>query len=382
MKPSFETTTLIAAIGMIIYALYAVERYAMYEWCSVPYHFNLWKDIQERLMFDLLPLSLIIAGLGLYQQRPTNATRPFRILTICLFVALIGTLVFSPLYTYSIIGIGSIFPPIYWRVLLLIAGIIWLFMLRHHPLEDASPHSYQVTLAISMAILALPIVLETISGIALLSGREYVIGFNSGAIKTWVKFIAPVLPLIHFVFPNLKEINLTRNSHCVPSSSEERTFRRNKIFSTIMVIVSLVAFCLTIYCAKMLNVLYLRQHLYIMNHDSTSLIYKTIGLIGMCTFFVSAFIAWVVLSIMAFRQLPNPRGYKIYNIVCQIITWGSFGATFLAPDGMDEVFGTIFLISFCAFFITTAIRVISYSFPTGIDKLKGIKLKENAIIPD
>ena len=108
MKPSFETTTLIAAIGMIIYALYAVERYAMYEWCSVPYHFNLWKDIQERLMFDLLPLSLIIVGLGLYQQRPTNATRPFRILTICLFVALIGTLVFSPLYTYSIIGIGSI----------------------------------------------------------------------------------------------------------------------------------------------------------------------------------------------------------------------------------------------------------------------------------
>ena len=382
MKPSFKTTTLIAAIGMIIYALYVVARYIIYYAYPTAYCYDLWKDIQERLMFDLLPLSLIIAGLGLYQQRPTNATRPFRILTICFFVALIGTLVFSPLYTYSIIGIGSIFPPIYWRVLLLIAGIIWLFMLRHQPLEDASPHSYQVTLAISMAILALPIVLETISGIALLSGREYVIGLNSGAIKTWVKFIAPVLPLIHFVFPNLKEINLTRNSHCVPGSSEERTFRRNKIFSTIMVIVSLVAFCLTIYCAKMLNVLYLRQDLYIMNHDSTSLSYKTIGLIGMYTFFVSAFIAWVVLSIMAFRQLPNPRGYKIYNIVCQIITWGSFGATFLAPDGMDEVFGTIFLISFCAFFITTAIRVISYSFPTGIDKLKGIKLKENAIIPD
>ena len=382
MKPSFETTTLIAAIGMIIYALYVVARYIIYYAYPTAYCYDLWPDIQERLMFDLLPLSLIIAGLGLYQQRPTNATRPFRILTICFFVALIGTLVFSPLYTYSIIGFGSIFPPIYWRVLLLIAGIIWFFMLRHQPLEDASPHSYQVTLAISMALLALPIVLETISGIALLSGREYVIGLNSGAIKTWVKFIAPVLPLIHFVFPSIKEINLTRNSHCVPGSLAERTFRRNKIFSTIMVIVSLVAFCLTIYCAKMLNVLYLRQDLYIMNHDSTSLSYKTIGLIGMYTFFVSAFIAWVVLSIMAFRQLPNPRGYKIYNIVCQIITWGSFGATFLAPDGMDEVFGTIFLISFCAFFITTAIRVISYSFPTGIDKLKGIKLKENAIIPD
>ena len=366
MKPSFKTTTLIAAIGMIIYALYVVARYIIYYAYPTAYCYDLWPDIRTRLMFDLLPLSLIIAGIGLYQQRPTNVTKPFRILTICLFVALIGTLVFSPLYTYSIIGFGSIFPPIYWRVLLLIAGIVWLFMLKNQPLEEASPRSYQVTLAISMALLALPVVLEAISGIALLSGREHVIGLNSGAIKTWVKFVAPVLPLIHFVFPNLKEVNLTRNSHCVPGSSAERTFRRNKIVTAVMVIVSLVAFCLTVYCAKMLNVLYLRQHLYIMNHESTSLIYKTIGLIGVCTFCVSALMAWIMLSVMAFRQLPDPRGYKIYNAVCQCLILVSLilSVVLIRIDNpAQDLFVGIFIASFSAFYITTAIRAVFYSLP-------------------
>ncbi len=366
MKPSFKTTTLVAAIGMIIYALYVVARYIIYYAYPTAYCYDLWPGIRVRMMFDLLPLSLIVAGLGLYQQRPKNTTKPFRILTICLFVSLIGTLVFSRIDTFPHIGLEPIFPPIYWRVLLLIAGIVWLFMLRNQPLEEASPRSYQVTLAVSMALLALPIVLETISGIALLSGREYVLGLNSDAIKTWVKFIAPVLPLIHFVFPSIKEINLTRNSHCVSGSLAERTFLRNKTFAVVIVIISIVAVCLTIFCAKMVNVLYLRQHLYIPNDESTSLLFKTIGLIGVCTFCVSTFFAWIMLSIMAFRQLPNPRGYKIYNIVCLCLILVSFMVSMVLTridSPAQDLFVGVFITSFSAFYITTAIRAVSYSLP-------------------
>lgn len=82
-----------------------------------------------------------------------------------------------------------------------------------------------------------------------------------------------------------------------------------------------------------------------------------------CIAFFAFLISWIMLSIMAFRQLSNPRGYKIYNIVCQIITWGSLLVAFLVSDGMDERFATLFLISFSTFFITTTIRVISYSLP-------------------
>lgn len=376
MKPSFKTTTLTAAIGMIVYTIYGLTRYAIHEFWPIPYHYDLWYDIIERIILDILPISLIFAGVGLWNYCPSNnESQSFRIFTICLFIALIGTLLFSPLYTYSIVGLEYIFPPIFWRAIILISGIVWLFMFRRQPFEETSPRSYRVTLILAMLLLALPMVLEAISGISLLCGRDIVLGLNSGAIKSWVKYIAPILPLVHFVFPRIEKINYMCNNHCTPGSYERHTFKRNRMITLVVVGITIVSFVLAFVSYTLSYRLYYRNlPLYEFMHAISS--YTG------CLTFLAGIISWIMLSIMAFRQLPNPRGYKIYNIVCQIITWGSFGATFLAPDGMDEVFGTIFLISFCAFFITTAIRVISYSFPTGIDKLKGIELKEGAIIPD
>lgn len=314
MTSSFKTITLIAAIGMIVYTAYVLTRYAIHEFWPMPYHYDLWNDIIERLFFDVQSVSLIIAGIGLWKYRPSEpASKPFRIFTACLLIALIGTLSVSPLYTYSIVGLGYFFPPICWRVLLLISGMVWLFILRDQPIEEASSRSYRVTLILSMLLLALPIILEITSGIALLCGRELVLNLSSAAIKSWVKYIAPTLVLVHFVFPQIKAINTTRNSHCMPGSYHERTFKRNRMITLVLVGVMVIS-----------------------------------GIVGMAIF---------------------------HGVICHEVA-------FLAPNGVDEVFGMIFVISFCAFFITTAIRVISYSFPTGIDKLKGIEIKEEAIIPD
>jgi len=213
-KLSFKTTTLIAAIGMIVYTIYVVVRYAIREFFPVPYHYDLLNDICVCLIFDILPLSLIIAGIGLWKHRPSKAaSKSFHLFTICLFVALVGTLLFSPLYTYPIVGIGHLFPPIYWRAIMLISGIVWLFMLRIQPMEDATPRSYQVTLIIAMTLLALPIILEAISGLSLVLGGE-IFCFNSAAIKTWVKYIAPVLLLSQFIpyRTKLKGIKLKENA--------------------------------------------------------------------------------------------------------------------------------------------------------------------------
>lgn len=375
MKTSFKTTTLIAAIGMIVYTVYLAANYVLTPYFD-SYSYDLAVDIRIRLIYDILPISLIIAGIGLWKQRPSDAaSKSFRVFTKCFFVALVGTLVFSPLYTIQIAGSAYIFPSIYWRAFMLISGIVWLFMLRHQPLEEASQRSYRVTLILAMLLLALPMVLEAISGISLLCGRDIVLGLNSGAIKSWVKYIAPILPLVHFVFPRIEKINYMCNNHCTPGSYERRTFKRNRMITLVVVGITIVSFVLAFVSYTLSYRLYYRNlPLYEFMHAISSY--------AGCLTFLAGIISWIMLSIMAFRQLPNPRGYKIYNIVCQIITWGSFGATFFAPDGMDEVFGTIFLISFCAFFVTTTIRVISYSLPTGIDKLKGIELKEDAIIPN
>lgn len=208
MKPTFKTTTHIAAIGMIVYTLYIAARFLIHLIHPMPYHYVLWEDICERLILDILPLSLMIAGIGLWNPstgeapqppkggvKPVEVSKPFRILTLCLLAALGCTLILSPLYVFSIAGVTSLFPPFLWRVVLMVAGIIWLFMLGNRTPGASVSRPFRVTLAIAMALLALPVILEAISGIALLCGNETVLGLRSGVIQTWVKYIAPILPL-------------------------------------------------------------------------------------------------------------------------------------------------------------------------------------------
>jgi hypothetical protein len=246
-------------------------------------------------------------------------------------------------------------PSIYWRALLLISGIIWLFMLRDQPVEEASPRSYQVTLIVAMLALAFPFVLEIASGISCLCSGV-VLSLSSGSIQSWVNYIAPIMILTHFVFPQIKAINSTRNSHCTPGSEAERTFKRNRKITLVAAGSAIVFLCLGYvgYCVSK------RFH-----HPGGMVLsaLEYIAFFDYCIAFFAFLISWIMLSIMAFRQLPNPLGYKIYNIVCQIITWGSLLVAFLVSDGMDERFATLFLISFSTFFITTTIRVISYSLP-------------------
>lgn len=205
MKPSFKTSIFIAAFGIIIYTIFVVTRYILNKCNPESYHYDLWSDICVRVIFDILPLCLIVAGIGLWNFRPAkNASKAFRVFTICIFAALVVTLLLSPLFTAQIAGIAYLFPPIYWRVLLLVSGIVWLFMLLRQPLEETSNRSYRATLVLAMILLALPIILELISGISLLCGRDAVLGLGSGAIKTWVKYIAPILPLAHFIFLRVK----------------------------------------------------------------------------------------------------------------------------------------------------------------------------------
>lgn len=199
MKLSFKTTTRIAAIGMIIYTLFIVTLFLIRHIDPTPYHFILWEDICVRLMLNILPLSLIIAGIGLWKEKPATVSKPFRILTISLLAALGGTLILSPFYVHSLLGITPIFPPFFWRVILCVASIIWLFMLGYQTTEKTPSLSFRVMLIIAMALLALPIVLEVISGINLLFNHS-ILGLRSDVIQTWVKYIAPILPLGYLSF--------------------------------------------------------------------------------------------------------------------------------------------------------------------------------------
>ena len=47
-KPSFKTTTLIAAIGMIMFTLYVTARYIIQDFGWIHYHYSLGYDIRVR----------------------------------------------------------------------------------------------------------------------------------------------------------------------------------------------------------------------------------------------------------------------------------------------------------------------------------------------
>lgn len=363
MRPSFKTTTLIAAIGTIAYSLYVLIRYTIHEFWPVPYHYDLWNDICVRLIFDILPISLIIAGIGLLKYRPSQAaSKSFRVFTECLFWAMLATLVLSELSTVRIGGSPYFFPSIYWRAAMLISGIVWLFMLMRQPLEEASPRSYRVTLIFAMAALALPIVLEMISGLSLALGSE-IFCFDSSGVKSWVRWIAPTMVLAHFVFPQIKAIYTTRNSHCAADSFAERTFNRNRAITICMVGLAILSFALCRIFVPAHEDYYIR-HYHMDNYNETMYhVLQILSIISLCTLGISCVISWIMLSIMAFRQLPNPVGYKIFNIVSHVLTWGSLLTACLVPNGVDETFVILFLLSFVIFFVITAIRVISYSLP-------------------
>lgn len=364
MTSSFKTTTLIAAIGMIVYTMYVVTRYAIHEFCSLPpYHYDLWEDIRVRLIIDILPISFIIAGVGLWHYRPSNAaSKSFRIFTVCIFCALPAPLILSDITIIHIGGSPYFFPSIYWRAIMLISGIIWLFMLLRQPLEEASPRSYRVTLIFAMVALALPIVLEMISGFSLALGGE-IFCFDSSVIKSWVRWIAPTMVLTHFVFPQFGFINTMRNNHCTTDSYDERTFNRNRAITICMVGLAILSFALCQIFVPACEDYYIR-HYHMGNYNDMMYNHlQVLSTISLCTLGISCLISWIMLSIMAFRQLPNPLGYKIFNIVCQVLTWGSFSTAFFVPYTVEEKLAMLFFLSFCVFFVTTTIRVISYSLP-------------------
>jgi len=228
-------------------------------------------------------------------------------------------------------------------------------MLRNQPVEEASPRSYQVTLIVAMLALAFPFVLEIASGISCLCSG-LVLSLSSGSIQSWVNYIAPIMILTHFVFPQIKAINTTRNSHCTPGSDAERTFKRNRKITLIAAGSAIVFLCLG-YVA-----FYVSKRFHHPGGMELSIM-EYIAFFDYCIAFFAFLISWIMLSIMAFRQLPNPRGYKIYNNACQVLTWGSLLVAFLVPNDLDKTFALLFLISFSTFFITTTIRVISYSLP-------------------
>lgn len=197
MKLSFKTTTLIAAIGMSIYTIYIVIRYAIHILYYCPYHFDLVEDICQRIVTDSILIAMIIAGIALLQYRPLSHTsRSFRIYTIVLATLLFLTALLCsiPFLGVYINGARFFVPDVEWRIIFLIMGIVWLVMLSRQEVTERPSISFRFIIYCGMIVLCIPMLLEMISGISLLCSGK-ILFLHSSCIRSWVRHFVPTIIL-------------------------------------------------------------------------------------------------------------------------------------------------------------------------------------------
>ena len=183
---------LCAAFGELAYTAYLVVRFIISTVYPVKYHFDLLQDICQRSISDILLVSIIIACFALIQSFPKQTTKPFRIFTFC-FAALLATSTITALiHPYLYFGAYYCFLPFWLRITLLVVGFIWLLLLARQQEETTMPKALKVIFYIGIAFLALPILLEIMSGISyLFSG--HLLFLHSLAIRSWVRLLVPAI---------------------------------------------------------------------------------------------------------------------------------------------------------------------------------------------
>jgi hypothetical protein len=195
MKPSFKTTTLIAAIGMGCFIAFSAVFYSIRTLLPCPYQYDLLQDIAVRSCMDVLLISLIVAGAALLTCRPTkDVTKPFRILTYVLALLLVLALISTPIIGQIRL---SFWPPLWLRFVLMIVGCVWLCLLSLQEAAEPTPRAFRIALICGIIVLAFPMVCEIISGISLLCSG-HILYLHSSVAYTWVRYIVPTVFLLWY----------------------------------------------------------------------------------------------------------------------------------------------------------------------------------------
>lgn len=197
MKPSFKTTTLIAAIGMIVYSLTEITWILRHLFVLDTLHFMQLREVLGGINIGVLLISMGLACFALCKYRPIrNVSRSFRRLTIVLSVLLALTMLIctSPINLIRINGAWFFYPDFWWRILLLVMGVTWLFKLSRQETTEQTPKAFKTAAICGMIILALPIFLGLISEASYVC-TDKLLFLRSTCVSTWVRYIVPTIIL-------------------------------------------------------------------------------------------------------------------------------------------------------------------------------------------
>lgn len=268
--------------------------------------------------------------------------------------------------------------PVVFRVIFDLLGCAWLMMLVFLPSNTQLPKGLRSLVWLGIGLIGMLWVLQLMSGISYLT-TGHIMMFHSHALGNWLRYLVPTILLCCYSLylldkwpsPKQSAILLTHNSHCTPFSVFEQSY-------PVMRIIALVGIGVALFFSYIVRF----RFPFFEKYDY---------LIGIALLILVG-ILWLLLTFIAFFQLPNPRGYKIFNWIflflniCYpigIILVVCFEGN-IRIENISEVLLIISFFSIIPYILFTGIRAYLYTMPKrqGIDKLKGIKLKDGAIIPD
>lgn len=212
MKNSLKTTTLIAAIGITLYAIHIALRYID------PIHiafnaafgaYSIGRELYFAAWYAFLfacMISIMVAAL----KANTNTEAPqksFRIVTYILSGSLLIASVEAMILPIRITGVYYLVLSDFWRIVLPILGSVWAWMLCRQSSAGTISKSLRIAMIIGACVLCIPILLQLISGISYLC-TDHILFLRSWAIYSFVKVLVPTILLCWYSIDCLRTKNL------------------------------------------------------------------------------------------------------------------------------------------------------------------------------
>ena len=372
----------LSAITLSLYVIWEIAKQTPL--CASLYREYIWRHPLRDELYCLPYIWLflggvllaLIASLCCVREAAQPVTKLHKHSTIALSILTLFVTAWAIVHSVQVYGAAFLYVPAWLRIIVDVAGCAWLWLIVFRPANQQLPKSLRSLVGIGIGLIALLGVLQLTSGVAYLA-TGHILMFRSHASGNWLRYLIPTILLCSYSlflldkWPSAKQIQLhqTRNSHCVPGSNLERMYPTMRILAFIFMGISFVAF----YC----TMIWMNRYFFL-----------NYAIVAGRTFAVSVCISWLLLTFMAFFQLPNPRGYKIFNWIFLFLNLcfpigivfdgNSNVKTAGAIIGLTGMFAMVF------YLLWTLVRVILYKIPKsqGIDKLKRIRIKEGAIIPD
>ena len=354
----------LSAVALTIHALWEILRVipSFWNW----YNNTIWGNPLRVELFWLpytwLFLGAIILAAAAFlvkeeNSQPVQEWHKFSTYALSALACLVtGYAIFNSVKVY---GADYLYAPTWMRISVETIGCAWLWMMAVRPNIPELPRTLRSIIGTGIGLIALLWLLQVASGISYLS-TGHILMFRSHAFGSWLRYIVPTILLCSYsIFllnrwpsEQLAQLHQTRNSHCTPGSFFERSYPAMRIVSLVGVVLVFISIYLVKIWIDRFDDAYIRF--------SVSTLALTISL------------SWILLNFIAFFQLPNPRGYKIFNWLCLALFIIPFPigltlAIIAESNNIVEAIGilSMFLgiIALSVHALVTAIRVILYKIP-------------------